>query len=568
MARAPKRKVPTKKKVARSRAGAGSAGRVGLLRLPKVWLRRLLWLAGGGLAVVAGLLFWFQREAAAIDIRNLNEVPERTQIYDIRGRTVGVLHGENRIFIPITEVPQSFKDALLAREDNRFYEHGGVDWFGVIRAAFRNVKEGDIVQGASTLTMQLARNRFALSGRNFKRKIVEAMLSRRIEQEYSKDQILEAYLNIVYFGSGQYGLEQASRTYFEKPAREMSVGESAMLVGLIRSPNRYSPFRNADGAVTEMTTVLDRMVETERLAPSTAAEAKAKVPDIRPAHRRSLADSWAMDVVRRELEFILDANNISDGGLRVFTTLDMDLQAAAEQGLEEHLATFEASPGYTAPTRAAFSASLKTLPKGEPAPEPEYMQGAVVFLDNATGGVRAMAGGRDVKESRFNRATQAKRQVGSIFKPFVYAAAFEAGLKPNASVDDGPIRPGEIAGAPRSWRPQNSDGTFGGMTSLAEGLARSRNTMAVRIGNMAGLERVRQMADRTGVSADTPRYPAIYLGAFESSLRDLVSAYSVFPNRGVRARPYVITEIQDRYGRRVYLATLAATHTPPVSTPV
>lgn len=522
-------------------------------------LRWALWSAGLALASLAGLIFYFEREAAAIDISNLNEVPERTQVYDLRGRLVGVLHGENRIFIPISEVPTSFKEALLAREDNRFYDHQGVDWFGVLRAAFRNVREGDIVQGASTLTMQLARNRFALSGRNFKRKIVEAFLSRRLERAYSKDQILEAYINIVYFGAGQYGLEQASRTYFEKPAREMSLGESAMLAGIIRSPNRYSPFRAPEGAVSEMGMVLDRMVETDRLSPASAASAKAQPPVARPPSRRARADSWAMDVIRKELELILDAHNIADGGLRVFTTLDLDLQQAAEQGLEEHLGAMERAPGYNAPTRAGHAAILAALPKGAEPPEPGYLQGAVVVLDNGTGGIRAMVGGRDVKASRFNRATQAKRQIGSLFKPFVYTAAFEAGLPPGGSLDDGPIRPGEIAGAARNWQPKNSDGTYGGMTPIRTGLARSRNTMAVRAGNVAGLQRVREMADRCGLASGIPQYPSVYLGSFEGTLRDLTSAYTAFPNRGVRPRPYVITEIQDRYGRRVYLATLAAT---------
>lgn len=561
MARPPAKRTTSSRKA--GRGGARPSGKGKRKPRPSTWKGRLLrwslWTTGIGLALFAGIMFYFEREAARIDISNLNEVPERTQVYDLRGRLVGVLHGENRIFIPISDVPPAFKEALLAREDNRFYEHKGVDWFGVLRAAFRNVREGDIVQGASTLTMQLARNRFALSGKNFQRKIVEAFLSRRIEARYSKDQILEAYLNIVYFGSGQYGLEQASRTYFEKPARALNLGESAMLVGIIRSPNRYSPFRNPEGAVAEMSMVLDRMVETDRLAPAAAVSTKQAPPAVRPPARRNPADSWAMDVIRKELELILDANNIAEGGLRVFTTLDLDLQRAAEDGLEEHLGAMEKAPGYAAPTRDAHTAALAGLAAGQDPPEPGYLQGAVVVLDNGTGGIRAMVGGRDVKQSRFNRATQAKRQVGSLFKPFVYTAAFEAGLPPNGALDDGPIRPGEIAGASRGWRPQNSDGSFGGMTSVAVGLARSRNTMAVRAGNIAGLQRVREMADRCGLASEIPSYPSVYLGSFECTLRDLTSAYTAFPNHGVRPRPYVVTEIQDRYGRRVYLATLTAT---------
>ena len=531
------------------------------IALPRPWLRRMLWCAGFCLSILALLLFWMAREAAAIDVSQLNQVPERTQIYDFRGRTIGVLHGENRIFIPIQDVPLVFREALLAREDNRFYDHGGVDWFGVIRAAIRNVKEGDIVQGASTLTMQLSRNRFELTGRNFKRKLVEAMLSRRLEQHYSKDQILEAYINIVYFGAGQYGLEQASRAYFEKPAKDLTLSESAMLVGLIRSPNRFSPFRDLDGACHEMGMVLDRMVETRRLDQEIANVAKAVIPAIRPPHRRSMADSWSMDLIRNELDLILDSQNITHGGLRVFTTLDLDIQNAAELAMEEHLASFENDKGYSQQTRAQFSTLSAALPKDAPPVQPKYLQGAAVFIDNATGGLRAVVGGRDVRQSRFNRAMQANRQVGSLFKPFVYGAAFEAGLSTSANIDDGPIRSGEIARAPRSWRPQNSDGTFHGMQPISYGLIRSRNTMSVRVGNYAGLERVRAMADRAGIASDIPRFPAIYLGAFESNLRAMVSAYTAFANRGVRPRPHVITEIQDRFGKRVFLTGMVSTRT-------
>ena len=526
------------------------------------WLRRGLKLAGVGFAVLAAFLLWAGHKAASIDISQLNHVPERTLVYDFRGRELGVLHGENRVFIPLHEVAPVFIDALLAREDNRFREHGGVDWVGVVRAAFRNAREMGVVQGASTLTMQLARNRFGLSGRTFGRKVVEVMVARRLEARYSKDQILEAYLNVIYFGFGQYGVEQASRAYFEKPARDLNLPEAALLVGLVRSPNRFSPFRNPEGAFKEMGVVLDRMAETGRIARATADAARRAVPHLRPDQRRSLADNWTMDIVRRELDLILDRGNIIEGGLRVFTTLDADLQAAAESSLEQHLASFEDQKGYPFPTRAGFTRSLASLAPGQDPPEPQYLQGAVVVIDNHSGGVRAMVGGRDVRQSRYNRALQARRQVGSLFKPFVYAAAFEAGLSPGQSIDDGPLRPGEIKRAPRRWRPQNSDRTNRGMQPVAFGLVRSRNTMSVRVGDLAGLDRVRALADRAGIASDLPRYPSIYLGSVESSPRDMAAAFAVFPTLGVRPRPFLITEIQDREGRRVFAT--GATGTPGV----
>jgi len=546
----------------REKKSADTNGSAARRRGPRRWLRRLLarmlLLASVALALFAVVLYFFARRAAAIDISALDNLPERTMIHDFRGREIGALHGENRVFIPLADVSPHMIDAVLAREDNRFYKHGGVDWFGVARSMVRNLEAGEIVQGGSTITMQLSRNRFPLGGRTYGRKILEAMLARRLEARYSKDQILEAYLNIIYFGSGQYGIAQASKTYFEKPAANLNLAESAMLAGLIRSPNTFSPFRNEVGARREMADVLDRMAATGRIEQRVAEATKKAVPHLRPESRRWIADTWAMDLVRRELDLFLEPEHVARGGLRVFTSLDIDLQNAAEAALEDHLASFETASGYPFETRAGYAARLAALPEDAPQPEPAYLQGAVVVIDPFSGGIRAMVGGRDPQHSRFNRAWQARRQVGSLFKPFVYTAAWQRGLKPGQQISDGPLAPGEIAGAARNWQPRNADRTYQGMQPAWWGLVKSRNTMSVRVGNTAGLDNVRAIADQAGLHPNPPRFPSIYLGSFESTLRDLTAAYTAFPRGGSRARPFVISEIQDRDGRLVFRSTQLA----------
>lgn len=540
----------------RRKSGDDSRDKLARRRGPRGWLRRqvgrLLVLASLALALFAVVLFFFARKAAAIEISALGDLPERTMVFDHRGREIGALHGENRVYITLSEVSPDMIDAVLAREDNRFYDHGGVDWFGVLRSLVRNIEAGEVVQGGSTITMQLARNRFPLGGRTYGRKVLEAMLARRLEARYSKDQILEAYLNVIYFGSGQYGLQQASKTYFEKPASRLNLAESAMLAGLIRSPTTFSPFRNPEGALGEMRDVLDRMAATGRIDDHRAQATKKAVPHVRPESRRRISDTWAMDLTRRELDLFLDPEHVARGGLRVFTALDIDLQIAAEAFLEEHLASFESAARYPFETRAGYAAKLAALPEEENPPEPTYLQGAVVVIDPFSGGIRAMVGGRDPAHSRFNRAWQAKRQVGSLFKPFVYTAAWQRGLQPSHQISDGPLAPGEIAGAARNWQPRNADRTYQGNQPAWWGLVKSRNTMSVRVGNHAGLDNVRKMADLAGLESDPPRFPSIYLGTFESTLRDLTAAYTVFPRGGSRVRPFVISEIQDRDGKLVY----------------
>src|SRR6266545_4661360 len=395
----------------------------------------LLLLAGAAFAVFLFYGTWAQ----TFDMKNVGEMPERSTVYDVDGKIYSRLAGANRLKISLSEVSPEFIAAVLAREDTRFYDHKGIDWRGVLRALSRDVVRMKAKEGASSLTMQLARNSLPLGGRTFSRKLLEAMVALRIEREFTKQQILELYVNRIYFGAGCYGVETASQAYFGKNASKLNLPEAALLAGLIRSPNRFSPPEN--GEVSAMS----------------------------------------------------------------------------------------------------------------------YLEGAVVAIDNSSGGIRALVGGRDYSQSKFNRALPpANRQVGSAFKPFVYTIAFSEGLLPGASISDSQIQPGEIDGA-GTWSPANSDGTYGGIQPCSYGLIHSRNTMSVRVGQFAGLDSVQKIANTLNLSENVPHGPAIYIGSFETNLKDLTAAYTVFPNAGIRKQAYIIERIDDQQHKPIYLAAHIST---------
>ncbi|MCW1886256.1 PBP1A family penicillin-binding protein [Luteolibacter flavescens] len=492
--------------------------------------------------------FYFIR-AQPFDMAKVAEMPERTVIYDRRGEELGRIHGEKRDVIRVEDVSQDFIFAILAREDKRFYTHHGVDWIGVGRAMVQNFKRGGVAQGASTLTMQLARNSFALKSKwldfspklqELDRKLLETAVSYRIESHYEKEEVLQHYVNRIFWGHQIRGIEEASRTYFEKHAKELTLSESALLAGIVRGPNAFSPFNDMEKAVRERDSVLDRMV-LEGFIPQDQADTAKKDPiTIRPEWRRIFHDSYAMDAIRRELERILEEENIELGGLQITTTIDSLIQKKAEEALDAKLRQIERTPGYPHQTRAAWN----ELPADKKS-RPQYLQGSVVAIENLTGAVLAIVGGRNADESKFNRALQGRRQIGSVFKPFVYLAGFESGIRPNTLIDDGPLNIG-------GWRPKNSDGTFGGMLPASTGLIRSRNTMSVRIGSRAGIEKVSDTAISVGFETPIPKSPTSYLGAWEASTYEVASAYTVFPNSGVRYAPRIIKEIRDRNGNVVW----------------
>ena len=502
-------------------------------------------IAGAGLA----LLIFYGAWAASFDMKKVGAMPERNTVFDVDGKIYSRLAGSNRLRVSLDEVSPLFIDALLAREDTRFYQHPGVDWRGILRALVRDILSGSAKEGASSITQQLARNSLPLGGRNVSRKLLEAMVAFRIEHEFTKKQILELYVNRIYFGAGCYGVETASQAYFGKNASKLNLPEAALIAGLIRSPNRFSPLKNPEGAANERNAVLDRMVEVKKIPAAEAAQAKLAKVNAHPRRLLQIQENYAMDAVQRDLNLILTQDQIDNGGLFIYTTLDPNVQSTAQQALETQLTKIEHQGNFNHPLKANYHPPEN----GEDSSMP-YLEGAVVAIDNNSGGIRALVGGRDYSQSKFNRALPpANRQVGSAFKPFVYTVAFSEGLLPGASVSDSPIQPGEIDGA-GNWSPANSDGTYGGIQPASHGLIHSRNTMSVRIGQFAGLDQVQKIATTLNLNDKAPHGPAIYIGSFETNLKDLTTAYSAFPNAGVRKQSYIIERIDDQNHQPIYRA--------------
>jgi penicillin-binding protein 1A len=501
------------------------------------------------LAAGFGVLIFYAVWAQTFDLKTVGDMPERNTVFDVDGKIYSRLAGANRLKVALNEVSPFFVDALLAREDTRFFEHGGIDWRGIARALVKDVLSGSAKEGASSITQQLARNSLPLGGRNLSRKLLEAMVSLRIERDFTKQQILEAYVNRIYFGSGCYGVETASLAYFGKNASKLNLSEAAILAGLIRSPNRFSPLKNPEGAAVQRNTVLDRMLELKKITAAQADQAKLTKVASNPRRLPQIQENYAMDAVQRDLNLLLTSDQIDNGGLYIYTTLDPAIQVTATQALETQLSKIERQSNFRHPTKASYQPPAE----GEDSSMP-YLEGSLVAIDNSSGGIRALVGGRDYAQSKFNRAlAPANRQVGSSFKPFVYAVAFMHGLLPGAAVSDGPIEPGEIQGA-GNWAPGNSDGTYGGIQPVSYGLIHSRNTMSVRVGEIAGIDDVQKIATTVGLGENIPHGPAIFIGSFETNLKDLTAAYTVFPNAGVRKQAYIIERIDDQDHNPIYRA--------------
>ena len=478
--------------------------------------------------------------AQTFDMSQVQKMSERSTIYGVHGKPYCTLFGQNRVTVPLTAISPWFIKALLAREDTRFYSHHGVDFIGIARAVVSDVVHLSLRQGASTITQQLARNTYPLGGKTFGRKLLEMFVALRIERNYTKQQILEAYINRIYFGSGCFGAESASLAYFGKHVANLDLCESAMLVGLIRSPNRFSPINNLDAAYAQRDEVVARMLELKMITPEQSDHALHEQVRIAGSPLTATSqDNYARSAIIGDLELILGNDQLSEGGLKVFTTIDPQLQNTAQQAVDAELTRIEQRPDFHHITRAQFDAAPHSQFGSTP-----YLQGALVAIDNRTGGIRAIVGGRDYQESTFNRALLANRQIGSTFKPFVYATAFERGLSPNAPVSDGPVSVG-------SWHPHNDDHRNLGTPPASEGLILSRNTMSIRVGEYAGIPAVRATAAQAGLGK-IPKTPAIFLGAFGENLKAMTCAYTIFPNRGVRRQNYIIERVEDAWGNTLY----------------
>ena len=510
-----------------------------------------------GLLVASGLgvFFFYGAWAGTFDMKKVGEMPERNTVFDVDGKIYSRLAGANRLKVSLDQVSPLFTNAVLAREDTRFYQHGGIDWRGILRALVHDILSGSAKEGASSITQQLARNSLPLGGRTISRKLLEAMVALRVERDFTKQQILELYVNRIYFGSGCYGVETASQAYFGKSASQLNLPEAALLAGLIRSPNRFSPLKNPEGAAIQRNAVLDRMVELKRISAAQAEPAKIAKVTSHPKRLLQIQENYAMDAVQRDLNVLLTQDQIDNGGLSIYTTLDPAVQSTAQEALETKLTKIEQQSNFHHPRKASY----QPPENGEGDSSMPYLEGAVVVIDNASGGIRALVGGRDYVQSKFNRAlAPANRQVGSAFKPFVYATAFTHGLLPGAAISDGPIQVGEIEGA-GNWSPANSDGRYGGILPCSYGLIHSRNTMSVRVGQFAGLDAVQKVAITLNLSQNIPSGPATYIGSFETNLKALTSAYSVFPNAGVRKQAYIIERIDDQQHKPIFRAAHIST---------
>jgi penicillin-binding protein 1A len=468
-------------------------------------------------------------------------------VIDRNGNVYTRLAGEHRRTVPLDKVSPWFIRAVIAREDSRFLQHFGVDPVGILRAAIRNLSAGGVRQGGSTLTQQLARNSFPLGGQTIHRKILEAALSLRMESVLTKDEILTHYMNRIYFGAGLFGIETASQAYFAKPAADLNLSEAALLAGIIRSPNRLSPFRDPQGALEQRNVVLRQMEDQGYISSRQRSEAQAEpllLASERPAPPQ---EDWAMELLWRELERILPQDVLDAAGLKIYTTLDGTMQRAAVEAIEAQLQSVEAHTGYPHTRKAETNFVDPQSRGGTP-----YLQAAAMAIDNHSGGIRVLVGGRDYKTSKYNRAYFAERQVGSAVKPFVYAVAFANGLHPDTPVSDDRIRSGELPKEFGQYNPSNSDDTYRGLLPAKDGLVLSRNTMSVRIGTMAGIDRVRECILAAELTKDAPRFPSIFLGSFSGTLRSLTVAYAALANDGIAPSPHLLDRVEDPQGRVIY----------------
>ena len=511
MGKARKNKGKAKKPAARTQRG-------GLWRaIAWTFAKSLKWGAVGAVwAVIAFsvLAAWYATELPDVDQAFNATRPPTVTLLAADGtelRTIGDVYGGP---VSLGDLPSALPDAVLATEDRRFYDHFGLDIIGLARAVVANLRAGRIVQGGSTITQQVAKNLFLTPERTLKRKIQELLLALWLEHKFTKDQILTIYLNRVYLGAGTYGVEAAARKYFNRPAARLTTYQAAMLAGLLKAPSRYNPRSHPARAKARTVQVLANMVAAGVLGPQAAKAAKnggpVRGPAAGPNKGRHFAD-WV-------LQQVSDYANPGDRDLVVLTTLDPGLQRLAENGVAKALAKTGAKAGITEAALVAMTPS---------------------------GAVRAMVGGRDYAKSQFNRATQARRQPGSAFKPFVYLAGLEAGLRPDSVLMDAPLAIG-------GWRPGNFTKTHAGPVSLADAFAKSINTVAVRVSERAGRGHVIDTARRLGLAGDFKPTPSLALGVNEVSLLDLTQAYGPFANGGAGVWAYGIEEIRDGAGKLLY----------------
>ncbi|MGH7506853.1 MAG: penicillin-binding protein 1A [Longimicrobiales bacterium] len=474
------------------------------------------------------------------------EPKSATKILDRDRKLIAELFQERRTPVQLETLPAFVPQAFIAVEDKRFYEHNGFDYRRLIGANVRNVLSGRITGGGSTITQQLARWMFSEEigfEQRVKRKLKEAKVARELEEIYTKEEILEAYINQVNYGHGWHGIETAAQHYFGKPAVQLNPAEAAMLAGVINRPSTYSPFRHPDRALNRRNLVLRLMEEQEYLTGEELKQWQAEpLPEERHRTDEGQIAPYFVEMVRDMLDDRFGADLYSKG-FQVVTTLDLEMQRAARMAMDSGWARIERVPGYNAPTFAEVMADSGS----HHASETSYVQGMFIALDPTTGGIRAMIGGRDFEDSKFNRATQALRQPGSVFKPFVYASAIASGIPASHVIYDSPLMLEQPDGT--IYSPDNYDPDFRGPLTLRDALKHSVNTIAVKLGLEVGLETVAQTAHQMGIETPIPPYPSTPIGAASVIPIQIAEAYTVFANGGTRVEPRSILRVEDADGR-------------------
>lgn len=567
----------------------------------------------------AGLLLVYTTELPQVDALEAYRPSSITELYDDHGRVIGSFALQRRVVASYDDFPPVLRDALISIEDKDFYRHSGINFWRIAGAAYRDIRSGGRVQGASTLTMQLARNLFLSPDRSFHRKVQEALLAIQIERRFTKQQIFTLYANQIFLGHGVYGFEAASEFYFSKAARNLTLPEAALLAGLPKGPGVYSPINHPERALKRRNLVIDAMLEDGKIKSAQAEEARSSPLALNLQHDPNSLAPYFVEEIRRYLENKYGADQVHEGGLKVYTSLDVDLQKAANQAVLDGLAAYERRHGWKGHLEnvVAEGSEINKYQHPDWETEPEvnaYMhavvtssgvgiatlkfgrylaaisqadvawtqhkipdllhagdicyvkilslnsngaarvsleqdsgtQGSLVAIDNATGGIKALVGGRDFSESKFDRATQSLRQVGSSFKPYVYTAVIDRGGSPDDTILDEPVTFDSGSGP---YSPHNYDEKYEGTITLRRALAQSRNIPALKLANTIGIQTVIDYAQRFGISSRMPPYLPVALGSAEITLMEQTSAYSVFPNDGVRVIPRYISRVTDYEGR-------------------
>src|SRR5436853_650513 len=515
----------------------------------------------GGLAILVSMnLADLKNQAATFDLNKLEQMESASVILDRNDKIFGQIYVENRETIPYEQLPRDLVNAVVSVEDAKFYRHNGYALSGILRATFKNLVAGHVRQGASTITQQLARNSFSLKQKTFRRKLLEIFLAQRIEDNFSKQKILELYLNRIYFGAGLYGAEAASRGYFGKPAREMSLAECATLAGLIKSPNRLSPWTDRATSREARDYALDRMRELGFINREQCNNARGQEIVV-GSRQNAQGQTYAVDYIRQQVIAAVGWDRAINEGYRIHTTIDVDLQKVAEDSLRTNLEQIEQRPDYNHPTYAQYAASFRKAKSNSTKanqPAPEYLQGAVIGLDNATGDIMVLVGGRDFEHNQYNRALQARRPAGTAMLPFVYAAAFEKGMYPGSLVEDSPldnraVMIGGTTGILGEWGPESTDNRYEGAMTARQALAKSKDGATVRVGMNAGVDSVLQLCSAAGIRSPLRPYPATFLGSSEITLAELALAYTIFPNGGWRPNtPHILERIEEKDGTLVW----------------